>query len=61
VQACEIENVEDGLPQPESGRGYSAWSGFSGRLNHLSALVRVQANAFGVPALANLLMQGLVL
>ena len=61
MQACEIENDEDGLPQSEPGRGHSAWSNFSGRLSDLSALVRVQAHAHGVPALATLLMQGLVL
>jgi len=60
VQACEIEDDEDGLAPPERERGHFAWSDLSRRLNHLSALVRVQANAHAVPALATLLMQGLV-
>jgi hypothetical protein len=61
MQACEIENVEDGLATAEAGLGHSVWAELSQRLNHLSALARVQAHAIGVPALATLLMQGLVL
>jgi hypothetical protein len=61
MQAFEIDTDQDGLPGPDSGCGQALWSDLSQRLNRLSALVRVQANALGVPALATLLMQGLVL
>ena len=61
MQAQDIDIDEHGLPLVESGRGLPAWSDLSRRLNHLSAFVRVQAHALGVPALATLLMQGLVL
>jgi len=61
VQAPDTDIDEQGLPTAEPGCGHPVWSDLSTRLNRLSAVVRVQANALGVPALATLLMQGLVL
>ncbi len=61
MQACEIEIVEDALPPLEPVGWSPAWSALSQRVGDLSALLRVQAHAYGVPALAALLMQGLVL
>jgi hypothetical protein len=61
VQDLDVENNQDGLPSPEPRCGHPVWSDLSRRFHRLSAVVRVQANAHGVPALATLLMQGLVL
>ncbi|HLZ82118.1 MAG TPA: hypothetical protein VKQ54_01035 [Caulobacteraceae bacterium] len=57
----DIDNEQEGLPPLESVCGHPMWSDLSQRLSRLSAQVRVQANAHAVPALATLLMQGLVL
>jgi hypothetical protein len=61
MQDPEIDDEQNGGPSLQSGNQYPVWSELAGRLSQLSALVRVQVNAHGVPALANLLMQGLVL
>jgi hypothetical protein len=73
MQATEIESELEGFPPAElalagvSSPGSAAtpsdpvWSGLARRMSRLSTSLRVQANALGVPALATLLMQGLVL
>jgi len=61
MQAPDTDIDEQGLPLAEPGCGHPVWSDLSTRLNRLSALANVQAHAVGVPALATLLMQGLVL
>ena len=60
MQAREIENDGEGLASAQA-PGDPVWFELARRLNRLTALVRVQAHAVGVPALATLLMQGLVL
>lgn len=60
MQALDIEIDEQEVPVAPS-CGHPVWSDLSRRMNHLSALVRVQAHAHVVPALATFLMQGLVL
>jgi hypothetical protein len=58
----EIDNVDFAAPPLGAAvtPGDWFWSDLSRRLDHLTTLVRVQAHARAVPALANFLMQGLV-
>jgi hypothetical protein len=64
MQPFEIDiNQSDSLAPPfglADTRAPPPWSALADRLSNVSARVRVQTHALAVPALAGLLMQGLV-
>jgi hypothetical protein len=64
MQAFEIDIDHSDSSAPSFGlaetRSPPPWSALAGRLSNVSARVRVQTHALAVPALAGILMQGLV-